>query len=150
SIMTRKAGFVGHFRAEPGRCNMASCAVVPENHVGMCQRSRVVRALTRNDEPDEAHGHQSDRQNSPPARDRIETLEVIQVDALSEFFSGSSAAGHINIGAPSRRAPLLKPTARPITARERVAKRAASDTGGSADSTGAVLRRYSPDHQARR
>lgn len=81
------------------RSHMAGGTVVGQDRVAFCQGSGIERALlsgeSRPPEPRQAESGRRDGQQALPARNGIDPLEVMQIDALRELLGGSGAARHL-------------------------------------------------------
>src|SRR5580693_5701188 len=98
-IVASQAGLVGGTLLVTGLRDMARAAFLSKQRVCVGKRSGVVGLRTSRHgvpaEPRQAHDHEYARENPPPARNTTQRLEVIQIDALSEFLGGAYASGHL-------------------------------------------------------
>jgi hypothetical protein len=96
AVVTGKACRVRHLSGERGLSHMTGSAV--EQHMRMVERTRAEHALpSRQTCPSEPQGRNSEngeRQIAAPARNRIQALEIVQVDALREFLGAPRSARH--------------------------------------------------------
>jgi hypothetical protein len=99
TIVASQACLIGRAFLITRLSNVARVAFLPEQCVRMCKRPGIVRFRTScksvPTEPHESRHHERARKNPPPARNSVQRLEVIQIDALREFLSGSYASGHL-------------------------------------------------------
>ncbi len=99
AIVASQAGLIGGALLEAGLRNMAGTALLSQQGVRASQRTGVVRFRASRQgvpsQPREARDDEHARKNAPPARNAVQGLEVIQIDALRQLLGGADASGHL-------------------------------------------------------
>ena len=86
TIVAALASLIGRAVLKTGLRDMTGIAFLREQGVRGTERAGIIRRRTFRHrvpgQPSQAHDHQYAGKNPPPARDAVQRLEVIQIDAL--------------------------------------------------------------------
>src|ERR1700722_14271748 len=98
-VVTSQASLIGRAFLKARLSHMACATLLPQQSVRSCKRPGVVRFWTPRPrmpaEPRQSRDREHARENPPPARNAVQCLEIIKIDALREFLGGADASSHL-------------------------------------------------------